>query len=210
MPHLLAAFMDCSVGVLITNLLWYYRYGVLPCFSAQLGGALLAVLPDIDTLPGILLGIDFGPDHHRWITHHPWFMVTLGILLGGLFAGWRSKALRERGALLGFLCVAWHFIHDTPHGIAWFAPFSHEYLPFGRLVEYGPGVTFFDLWIQPSKLSLFELCAGTAALFIAAMVRRQPRYQLTAIGISASVWLSASITWGMWPLAGTAVAVASP
>jgi inner membrane protein len=119
--------------------------GLWPCFRRKLpgrrwlvAGALLTVLPDLDTI-GFRLGIGYGELlGHRGLTHSLAFAAAAALALAAL-------ARERRGViwLYLFLCAASHGVLDAftdgGLGVAFFAPFdgSRYFFPW-RPIEVSP------------------------------------------------------------------------
>jgi|GEM_PF-3563594 len=195
--HMLAAYMDFCVGVLIATLLWLYGFKERPALWLVCLGGVLALVPDFDIVWPILTRGSF-VDHHQLPTHFPLVMVPLAAVVAGVLGGGRF-------AVLAVLCLAWHFVHDSPPlggGIAWAAPFNFDYWSWsGQRVPpiYPTHEAFMRGWAAPSPLALSELVMGSVALGVAAtllnskeLTLRYPAlYAFTVIG----VWVSA---WSIW------------
>lgn len=194
-PHMLAAYMDFGVGILIAAHLWGHWLRQIPSFWNLLGGGVFALLPDFDIVVPILRG-DIGFDHHQLWTHFPAFMIPIGGVLGYFLGGWRV-------ALLGSICVTWHFIHDSPPlggGIAWTWPLSREYFSLtGAHIPQPPIETIrggiHALWGHANMFAAREILFGTLALSLAAVVLRSRFYMWLAGGIATCVWLAVAMLW---------------
>lgn len=167
----LAGLLDLCMGALIASAtLSTLGYEVLPWHLAL--GAVLAVLPDFDIILPILTDQKGIENHHTTIMHRPLFLIPLAALvayaLGG--AAW---------ALLASLCVAWHFVHDTPplspSGIAWVWPLSEKFLSIYGARDPRVGTMLHDEWVQtywlrPTVRSVSEIGAGLVALVLAVAI----------------------------------------
>lgn len=167
----MAGFLDLSMGALIASAtLSALGVEVLPWHLAV--GAVLAVLPDFDIIPAILTTQKGIENHHTTIMHRPLFLIPLAALvaygLGG--SAWE---------LVAILCVAWHFVHDTPPlsagGIAWAWPMSEKFISLYGVKDPQPGELKHDEWIQTYWLrltarSVSEISIGVVALVLAVAI----------------------------------------
>jgi len=158
--YALAGFMDFGVGVLVAYVfahVWMIEvtWGVL-----TLGG-FLALLPDLDIVPGILLNTLFPnrrhiniSSHHLWVSHRPLVMLPASFTLGALLAG-------SFGGILALICVSYHFLHDSLFGgdLNLYWPFGHDAKPLMSGEEW-----IERYWMQPSVRSLLETLLGVICL----------------------------------------------
>lgn len=205
-PYMHAACLDFAVGILIAVLLWRYVYKEMPSFGVMFGGGALALLPDIDTLPGIFGLMEHPEDHHRLLTHYPLIMLPLGGFIGLYVGAWFGNAYR--GLTLALLCITWHFIHDTPGRIAWLMPFSDEYW----VVPIWPyeGSTIAEMWGRPTIIAQTELGLAAAAFVVAGFLHRHWFYRSMGVALPACVWGVAFLSWNYLPALGAATATAAP
>lgn len=190
-PHMLAAYMDFGIGILIAAHLWTHWWRETPSFWTLFLGGALALLPDFDIVVPIFMG-HVGMDHHQLPTHFPAVMLVIPPALLLALWGWRY-------ATLGFVCILWHFIHDSPPlggGIAWLWPYSSEYVSLtGAHIPRPPLGSILPMWGRPTGLAIFELTLGSVALILAARVLLSLRYMVLGGAISACVWLAALMLW---------------
>lgn len=164
----MAGFLDLCMGALIASAtLSTLGYEVLPWHLAV--GAVLAVLPDFDIIIPILTDQKNIESHHTTLAHRPLFLLPIATLAAYLLGG-------SAFALVAFLCVAWHYLHDTPplspSGIAWLWPFDTRFVSVFGIQEPKVGVLSHDEWItkywlRPTARSVSEIGVGVAALFVA-------------------------------------------
>lgn len=191
--------MDLSVGMLIVSMVGFYSGIEMPLFIYVVG-ALLAIVPDVDLLGEIFKAKDLkGWDHHQTLTHRPIIMLPVFTVLGAL-VGFLSGNIVLYASVF-FLCVFWHYIHDTKEfgggGIAWFWPYSKKYWSFTSVElpedsEMGKHESY-QMWIHPSALSVREL--SITAIVLVAVAFFDSRFvvfvsyflQLFAVGV-VSVW----------------------
>lgn len=116
--------MDLGVGALIAVGLAKV-FGLLPnsifwSIGLLLVGAILGILPDLDIAFRAMRGHRIDDNHHKTLWHRPLWVLPpvalLGIVVGGMFGH------PYFGGTLAFVCVLYHYLHDTPDGIAWFWP----------------------------------------------------------------------------------------
>lgn len=193
-PHMLAAYMDFAVGILIAAVVWVYGFHATPTFLTLFAGAILALLPDIDLVWPILRGQVQG-DHHQLPTHFPLVMLTLVPLAAFVVSG-------RRGMILAFVCLAWHFIHDTREfgggGIAWLWPFSSDYwsLSGSSTPSIAPHADEMQkLWGTPNAFAVRELAIGSLSLFAASAILKSRGYVLLACFIALGVWTTTALLW---------------
>lgn len=198
--HALPACMDLAVGALIVSMIGFYTGNELPLWM-YLVGALLAVVPDVDLLADIFKAKDLkGWDHHQTPTHRPVIMLPAFTLLGALVGVLLGNIFLYAGIF--FLCVFWHYIHDTKElgggGIAWFWPYSKKYWSFTS--SQNPeeidlwNIESYSLWIHPRALSVREL--SITAVTLVAVAFFEPRLvalvsyflPLFAVGV-LGVWI---------------------
>lgn len=171
----LAGFLDAGMGAFIAAAtLW--ALGTEPALWHLPAGAALALLPDFDILPAILRMREVTGNHRATLLHRPLLVIPAAALaafaLGGL--AWGAAA---------FLCVLWHFAHDTPPlsqgGIAWLWPFDARYWSLkGPAAPHAPTLShrawIEKHWLALSPLLLIELGAGVAALALAFLIASRP------------------------------------
>lgn len=162
MGALIAAATLSSLGVPVE--LWHLAVG-----------AVLAVLPDFDIVEPILLGREVTSNHHLTLMHRPIVLIPLATLGAWAVGG-------EAWGLVAFLCVAWHYVHDTPplglDGIAWLWPFDTRYWSLwgpkepraASMTHYGFLETY---WLRLSPMLCMELGAGLMALALAVAIALQ-------------------------------------
>lgn len=167
----MAGFLDLCMGALITSLtLTLLGQDPLPWHLAV--GAVLAVLPDFDIIPAILTNQKGVENHHTTLMHRPLFLVPAASLVAYALGGGTWE-------LVAFLCVTWHFVHDTPPlspgGIAWFWPMSEKFWSVYGSGEPQPGTLKHDEWIatywlKPTYRSVTEMSVGLVALVLAVAI----------------------------------------
>jgi len=119
-----AAFIDIAMGIAIVAVVTHYTDTDVTILSFLLG-AWLAILPDHDIVPTILRQKYVTFDHRQTLLHRPFLVLPVVTWVFLVVMG-------ETWALVAFLCVFWHFLHDTNwtgtnYGVAWFWPFSNAY-----------------------------------------------------------------------------------
>lgn len=147
-------FGDIGIGILL-SIFVTHLFGVDLTIYHIIGGILFALLPDIDMLIFVIPGLKKLFNGHREWTHHPLKYISLTILVF-FVAGpvW---------ALLFFLCILFHFIHDSlwiGNGIAWLGPYSKKRYKFFNIEKpYTPGpITWIrDFYLRPTVVSVTEL-----------------------------------------------------
>jgi hypothetical protein len=170
--HFFAGCMDFAAGVLVVSVVGAVCGVEVPLWAYPLG-AFLAVLPDMDIILPVLRASNLlGWDHHQTIMHRPVLVLPTVALLGAVI----GFALGNPAfySLLFFLCVFWHYVHDTRGfgggGIAWFWPVSRFYwgLFGGEVPEdvRDRDTPFYFEWLSPTSLSVREFFL--AALFLLA------------------------------------------
>lgn len=167
----LAGFLDLCVGALVASAaLSALGHAVHPWHLAL--GAALAVLPDFDIILPILTDRRGIEGHHTTLMHRPLFLIPAASLAAYALGGGAWE-------LVAFLCVAWHFAHDTPPlspgGIAWAWPFSAKFVSvFGAEEPHGGSIAHDEwirrYWLRPSARSVSEIGAGAAALALALLI----------------------------------------
>jgi hypothetical protein len=168
----LAGSLDAAMGALIAAAA-LSALGVQPTLWHLAFGSLLAVLPDFDMLVPILLGREVRGNHHVTLMHRPLLIIPAAALAAYLIGG-------QAWSLVAFLCVSWHYLHDTPplgvSGIAWLWPIDYRYWsPRGPEEPHMAGYTHHawlkKYWMRLSPTLCMEVGAGlmaiTLALFIA-------------------------------------------
>ncbi len=167
----LAGSLDLCIGTLIAAAT-LSEFGIQPEFWHLALGAILAVLPDFDIIPSILLGREVEGNHHITLMHRPLVIIPAAALASYLLGGpvW---------GLVALLCVSWHYLHDTPPlsqgGIAWLWPFDHRYWSLRGPAEPHAGHLnhrewLAAYWLQPSRLSVTEVGAGLLSLLAALLI----------------------------------------
>jgi len=118
--------------------------------------ALFSQAPDLDFLPGLLLGAV--EQYHHGISHSLSLAVLAGAALAAL--GWR-RGLGARWGLLGFLLYLAHLLLDyttvSPRGIPLWWPFSEA-----RFLADDP--FFINVWRRPMGWPLVWHNLGAVAL----------------------------------------------
>ncbi len=153
--------MDVCVGIMLgtlvfkaTNELALWRVGVT---------GLLAVLPDIDIVWPVLRG-RVHSNHRLSPMHLPLPVLLVSTAVAGLVGGWGW-------ADATFLCVLWHYIHDTPPlstgVIPWLWPFVPR-APDEEEVDHHQWLK--EHWLVMSPMLKREVGVGLGALCVAAIV----------------------------------------
>ena len=108
--------------------------------KAMLFGALVANIPDVDTITGFFVPGDEALLLHRGITHSLFFAVVAGLLLAYLFSKWYSQISYKVFALFFFVELALHDLLDTctSYGTGLLEPFSRQRLSFHLLFVVDP------------------------------------------------------------------------
>lgn len=174
LANALAGFLDLSMGALIAAAT-LYSLGVQPGLWHLLIGSVLAVLPDFDIIPAILLGREAAGNHHTTLMHRPLLIIPAAALVAYLVGGqaWGTVAL---------LCVSWHYLHDTPPlslgGIAWLWPFDYRYWSLWGPKEPHMGHLNHHEWLRYNWMRLssmlrMEVGAGLMALALALFIASQ-------------------------------------
>ncbi len=167
----LAGFLDLCMGACIAAVVLSWS-GVHQQLWHLVLGALLGVLPDFDMVPTVLRGREATGNHRVSIMHRPLLLIPGASLMAFFLGGpvW---------ALIAFLSVTWHFVHDTPPfsigGISWLWPFDYRYWSlWGPVEPHGGGMTHYEwlkkFWLRPSAVSVAEVCAGLIAIIIALFI----------------------------------------
>jgi hypothetical protein len=192
----MAAFMDFGVGCLLATLV-IRSLDLTIAWPYALIGGLLALIPDLDLVPSVIMGRSARFDHRQTPFHRPLLVLPIVTLLGFLFGGiaWASIA---------FLCVLWHYLHDTnfvdtSYGIAWLWPFSDQYWSvWGSYMgqsDMGHHQWLAHYWLRPTFLSVREIGIGAVCLFVGGMLSGVPlAYALISIGCIA---VGVLYTWVM-------------
>lgn len=133
---------------------------------------MLAVLPDFDIIPAILLNQEGIENHHTTLMHRPLVVLPAAALAALTLGG-------SAWALVAFLCVAWHYLHDTPPlspgGIAWLWPIDRRFMSLYGAQEPHPGALKHEEWIKacwlrPTLRSTSEIGIGLVALILAVII----------------------------------------
>lgn len=167
----LAGSLDLSMGALIAAAT-LSSFGIQPELWHLALGAVLAVLPDFDIVVPILSGREAQGNHHTTLMHRPVLIIPAAALVAYIAGG-------QAWGMVAFLCVSWHYLHDTPPlgmgGIAWLWPLDHRYWsPWGPSEPALGGMTHHawlkKYWLQLSPLSSMEIGAGLMALALALLI----------------------------------------
>lgn len=186
----LAAYLDFTIGSLLVVLLASAFAVELSWWQILIGG-FLALLPDMDIAPMLIIGRTPRFDHRQTILHRPAVVLPLVALLGYIVGG-------SFWSLAGLILVLYHFLHDVDwagrrYGVAWFWPFSNQFWgPYGSFTpptDISHETWLQDHWLQPSRLSVVELGLSFVA------------------GILLGLWLGIILTWWFWTIVLLAVAV---
>lgn len=160
----MAMFMDFAIGVLIVSVVSIVQGIDVSAWQLVVGG-ILALLPDFDLIVPLLRrkyeGLD---EHHTTLMHRPLFLLPVATLVAWWFGGSFWSAVT-------FLCVLWHFIHDTKgfgdNGLEWLWPFSKKEWFFFGSEDPGPKPGLEEWletkWLVPSGRSFGEMAIGCAA-----------------------------------------------
>lgn len=167
----LAGTLDLCIGALIASAtLSTLGYEVAPWHLVV--GAILAVLPDFDIIPAVLTDRKGIEDHRTTLMHRPLLVIPAATLVAFLIGG-------EAWGLVAFLCVAWHYLHDTPPlspgGIAWLWPFDTRFISVFGVEEPRSGFMGHDewvrtYWLRPTMRSVSEVGVGLVALVLAIVI----------------------------------------
>jgi hypothetical protein len=162
----LAGSMDLAVGVLIATII-SSAMSVPVVWWHLLVGAVLAILPDFDIIFQIVTFGHVNSAHHRSPLHRPVLLLPLITIVGWLAGG-------EWLAYTAFICVLWHYVHDTKGfgggGIAWAWPFSKKYWSLTgshELYHMNHAQWIENYWLKPTKLSIREVMVALLALVLA-------------------------------------------
>lgn len=144
--------------------LWHRRWILL-------GALFLANLPDLDYVPGLVIG-DLNAFHHGF-THSLGFAVAVWLLL--VLAGrWGGVGVRRWALLAGLLLLS-HLLVDVltadgraPYGILLFWPMSEAWIhsPFSLFPMYSKA-QWADLWQGQNLGSLLQEMAVSGSLLLA-------------------------------------------
>lgn len=135
-------------------------------------GAVLGVLPDFDIVGPILLGHEVEGNHHTTLMHRPILVIPAAALAAYILGG-------QAWGLVAFLCVAWHYVHDTPPlsqgGIAWLWPLDSRYWSLWGPKEPHAGHMDHHEWLRQnwmrvSAMLCMELGAGLMAITLALFI----------------------------------------
>lgn len=168
LANALAGSLDLSMGALIAAAT-LSSFGVEPQLWHLALGGVLAVLPDFDIVLPILMGREVKGNHHTTLMHRPVLIIPAAALAAYLLGG-------HAWVMVAFLCVSWHYLHDTPPlsqgGIAWLWPLDRRYWSVWGAQEPRMGHANHNEWLKqnwmrPSRLSITEIGAGLLALALA-------------------------------------------
>ena len=144
--------------------------------STILVGALLGLLPDLDTIFALVFG-KWSPgvqmlSHHRYLTHTPVFYLLISGILW-ITLGWKWA--------LTFLMVTWtHLLMDswsTDDGIMWLWPFQNRQYSIFPMNSHAGGIfgmQFYARYIHTPRLILPEviIVLAGAIMIIRLIVQR--------------------------------------
>jgi inner membrane protein len=110
---------------------------------AMLYGAIVANIPDLDTIPGFFISGDKALWLHRGITHSFFFALVFGLILAWLAKRYYPKITFGCLALLFCVELALHDLLDTctSYGTGLLEPFSHYRFSFHLLFVVDPAFT---------------------------------------------------------------------
>ncbi len=171
LANALAGSLDFCMGALIAAAT-LSTLGMQPALWHLVVGGILALLPDFDILGPILLGHEVEGNHHVTLLHRPVLVIPAAALAGYLLGG-------HAWALVAFLCVSWHYLHDTPPlgmgGIAWLWPLDSRYWsPWGPQEPHTAGMSHYEwlkkYWFTLSPTFCMEVGAGLVALSLALFI----------------------------------------
>ncbi|MSQ61302.1 MAG: hypothetical protein EXR43_01805 [Dehalococcoidia bacterium] len=85
-----------------------------------LAAIIFSNLPDLDSIPGLVLYEDAGRTHHAIGMHRPWFALVTGILVAIGYRWRRKERGRANAARWGLLALALaHLVIDALHPPYW-------------------------------------------------------------------------------------------
>ena len=168
----LVAYLDLCVGALIGAL-------VFPLFAIEVTvvtlavSAILALLPDFDLIIPVLRG-HVDNNHRTTLWHRPIVVLPTATIAAWIVGGpgW--------GAVT-FICVLWHYIHDTPpigdegSGIAWAWPWSERFITPLVILDPQPWDNYQHTtalereWLTPTPRSIAEMAIGSLILLYIAV-----------------------------------------
>ena len=147
----------------------------------------VANLPDIDFLPGFLVG---KPNlyHHHYLSHSLGFAVFVGLVLGWVFAKRKPRGFLYYFLVFGSVCYS-HMVLDyftadtsTPLGLPLFWPFSAEYRYsefsiFLAVHKSGDSATFFQSLFTRHNfwVALWEVVVFVPVLAIIKLVKNRKK-----------------------------------
>ncbi len=161
--------MDSITQVLLGATVAEAGFGKKLGNRAMLVGGLCGLLPDLDTLSGVL-GPWTSMVHHRGITHSVFFAAAIAPLLGWI--AWRTSHRKESIATwahLAFWSVVTHPLLDlfTSYGTQLFAPFSDRRFALDAIPIVDPiyslplvAATIVSLIMRPRKPNVGPICAA--------------------------------------------------
>jgi hypothetical protein len=197
LANALAGYLDFCMGTLIAAVCAAYA-GQAPTVGLLLWGALFALLPDVDLVWPILRGhVRAGYDHRVTLMHRPLFVLVLTCAA----VSWSGTGLCLVVALLG---LVWHYLHDTPDGVAWLWPFSAR-----KFLEPQPGQPHEkwveETWCQFSRRGIGEVTAGTVVIVSTGvlLIYQHHAIGLLAITIGVGTTMTAAIFWSATSLEGS-------
>lgn len=197
----LAAYMDFGVGASIASGVFYISGLSAPWYAWCIGG-IIALVPDFDILPQIIRGTYVQFDHRQTLFHRPILMLPTVTLLAWQIGG-------GAWALIAFLCVLYHFLHDTGwhtqrSGIAWLYPLSTRFLSSRGFYDLASDpMDHYEFitqnWYQPSIMSVREITIGSITLALGMMLSSMHVvYSITlplgVVLIALYLWYSRSFT----------------
>jgi hypothetical protein len=190
----MAGFMDFGIGCLISVILANVLHYPISWWVPIVAGAIFNVLPDYDIVPFILrrgiTGVPFNFDHHQTWLH--WPVVVLPVVTAFMWlifgAYW---------GLLALSCVLAHYIHDAvfmKNGLVWLLRLRRTY-PVGTYDRHmsPPDDWIATNWLQPSRLSIYEMLIGIASLSIATFLATNSPFIAALVGNVA--WISTTLFW---------------
>jgi len=188
----MALFLDFAVGVLIVAAM-SVTCGVEVQVWQVLSGGIRALVPDFDIAWQIFRGKYEGlEEHHTTWMHRPLFLLPVAT-----FASWWFEG--TFWAIVTFLCVFWHFVHDTKgfgdDDLTWFRWRGKEWSLFGPRDRWSPIPLEHWLktkWLVPSNRSLWEIAIGSVALAIGIGIHYGVQIGLL---LAALVWGGTIIVW---------------
>lgn len=163
----MTTFAHVGGGIAIAATVQHFIFKEEIAPSTLLAGALLGILPDLDSLFALLFG-KWTPgiqmlSHHRFYTHTPVFYLFITFVIG-LMLDWKWALIFVSVTLTHLIMDSW----STDDGIMWLWPLSNTQYSLFPMDSHAGGIyglRFYARYFQTPRLILPELIIMAAGVW---------------------------------------------